>query len=70
MIGLDKEYNLKFEYLGQVKNKKRDGRGKCFWEYNLMYEGYFKKGNMQGVGRLLDTRSAGKKLILEGFWTN
>ena len=43
MIGLDKEYNLKFEYLGQVKNKKRDGRGKCFWEYNLMYEGYFKK---------------------------
>ena len=25
---------------------------------------------MQGVGRLLDTRSAGKKLILEGFWTN
>lgn len=44
----------KYDYLGEFKNNKFNGKGKLIYEdNNIIYEGYFKEGFMEGEGNIL-----------------
>ena len=46
--------------MGQInpKTDKREGRGICsFFNNNILYEGIWKAGQIDGLGRLIDLRN-------------
>ena len=51
------------------KNSERQGRGKCFFGDEIMYEGNWNKNNFSGLGRLIDIRF-GRTIVFEGNWSN
>jgi hypothetical protein len=52
-------------YTGEVKNDKRNGKGKLVFKNSNLYEGEFKDDMMNGYGRFED-----KDFIYEGYFIN
>lgn len=53
-------------YVGDLKNGKRNGKGKMVWSHGAKYEGHFKEDMRDGMGTYY--HSTGGKY--EGNWAN
>ena len=58
------EQKMKLKYMGQLKDKKYNGRGILYSKYT--YDGYFKEGKKDGYFRVYHNNS--KILIYQGFF--
>ena len=56
--------------MGQInpKTDKREGRGACAFDNGLIYEGIWKAGQIDGLGRLIDLRNE-RQIVYEGVWS-
>ena len=60
------EQKMKLKYMGQLKDKKYNGRGILYSKYT--YDGYFKEGKKDGYFRVYHNNSGNK--IFEGNFSN